>query len=71
MNTERSVNDGPGAELVKDALSHDSFADAVLRHGYALPQSSVIALQGPWGRGKTDVLRRIHEKLKNRATEGT
>jgi hypothetical protein len=46
-----------------DALSHIRLAQAVLNHVDGMPQGSVIAVQGPWGRGKTDVLRRLQAQV--------
>lgn len=48
-----------GITPVADALGHDAMALAVLHKAVFLPPGSVLAVQGPWGRGKTDVLLRI------------
>ncbi|MEN0021543.1 MAG: P-loop NTPase fold protein, partial [Planctomycetota bacterium] len=46
--------------LPDDALGHEALARKLVGHAARLPPGSSIALQGPWGRGKTDVLWRIH-----------
>ena len=48
-----------GLTLVPDALGHDQTALAILQKTVFLEPGSVIAIQGSWGRGKTDVLMRI------------
>ncbi len=53
----------------EDALGHQRLADAVTRHLDALPPASVLALQGSWGRGKSDVLGRVHDRFAQRAKE--
>jgi hypothetical protein len=50
-----------------DGLEHDALATAIVSHMDALPVGSVIAIQGPWGRGKTDVLRRVQQLLRERS----
>jgi len=42
---------------VDDALDHAQIADGINRHLRVLPSGSVVAIQGSWGRGKTDVLK--------------
>jgi len=50
-----------GEKAAYDALHHEELAIAVVEHiGNMLP-GSVIAVQGSWGRGKTDVVTRVHE----------
>lgn len=46
-------------ELPSDALGHTRFANLLLDRARELPPGSVIAVQGSWGRGKTDVLARL------------
>ncbi|MCB9795626.1 MAG: hypothetical protein H6741_23255 [Alphaproteobacteria bacterium] len=46
-------------ELPEDALRHEQLAQALIKRARQLRPGSVIALQGPWGRGKTDVLSRV------------
>lgn len=46
-------------ELSKDVLRHEAMANCILEKAPYLPPGAVIAVQGPWGRGKTDVLARI------------
>jgi len=42
-----------------DCLGHDRVARSILDKVALLQPGSMIALQGPWGRGKTDVLWRV------------
>jgi hypothetical protein len=51
-----------------EALEHHRFANAVTLHLDALPAGSVLALQGSWGRGKTNVLKRVYATFQTRAT---
>src|SRR5439155_18789722 len=53
-----------------DSLSHDLFARSILKNSLLLAPGAVIAIQGPWGRGKTDVLMRIRSALKCGAVQG-
>lgn len=48
-----------GLDLPPDALGHDDLARAIIHKAVHLPPGSVIAVQGSWGRGKTDVLARV------------
>lgn len=50
-----SVSDG---ELPDDALAHGPLARSLLHAASTLAPGSVLAVQGPWGRGKSDVLER-------------
>ena len=50
-----------------DALDHDQIAKAITLHLDSLPTGSVLALQGSWGRGKTNVLRRVFDRFEDRA----
>jgi len=45
--------------LPSDALGHDDQAGRIVDFARQLPPGAVIALQGSWGRGKTDVLARL------------
>lgn len=45
--------------LPPDKLEHDKAAKSLLRKAVILPPGSVIAIQGAWGTGKTDLLARI------------
>lgn len=56
--TQEALDDGK-VHLDHDALEHDRIATSILNNGLSLPIGSVIAIQGPWGRGKTDVLARM------------
>lgn len=53
-----------------DALDHDVLATAIAGHLDALPPGSVVAVQGAWGRGKTDLLHRVCDQFDQRAAEG-
>jgi hypothetical protein len=53
----------------RDALGHQEFAACVARHLDVLGPGSVIALQGSWGRGKTDVLDRVFQHFKQRTAD--
>ncbi|MCA9520267.1 MAG: hypothetical protein KC609_04820 [Myxococcales bacterium] len=48
-----------GLKLPPDMLGHDHLSAAVLDKVIHFPPGAVFALQGPWGRGKTDLLARI------------
>ncbi|MFO0588011.1 MAG: P-loop NTPase fold protein [Polyangiaceae bacterium] len=56
-----------GLTLVPDALGHDQTALAILQKTVFLEPGSVIAVQGSWGRGKTDVLMRIAALIRDPA----
>ncbi len=51
-----------GLSLPDDALDHDVIAGRLLAQAARLPAGSVIALQGSWGRGKTDVIARLAQR---------
>lgn len=46
-------------ELPADCLHHQEVALSIIEKVSLLPAGSMIGVQGPWGRGKTDVLARI------------
>jgi hypothetical protein len=46
-----------------DHLAHTDIAGSLIRHLSYLPRGSVIAIQGNWGRGKTDILARVNSIL--------
>ncbi|MFT5582781.1 MAG: hypothetical protein ACI9VR_000357 [Cognaticolwellia sp.] len=48
-----------GLPLPVDALGHQAVASRLLTWSAELPPGSVIAVQGEWGRGKTDLLARL------------
>lgn len=48
-----------GLSLPIDAIGHQGVASRLLSWSARLPPGSVIAVQGEWGRGKTDVLARV------------
>jgi hypothetical protein len=50
-----------GMKAAEDALSHDNEAKRIYKYIMGLPRSSVVSVQGPWGRGKTDVMTRVFE----------
>ncbi len=50
-----------GAKAAYDALRHDRLAKAIADHIENMPPGSVIAVQGSWGRGKTDVVTRVYD----------
>lgn len=56
-----SASSFEGLTLPEDALSHRALAKNTLRWLVHMRPGSVLALQGSWGRGKTDVLARIME----------
>lgn len=51
-----------------DALGHQRIAGAITAHLDRLDPGSVLALQGSWGRGKTNVLKRVFAVFADRAT---
>ena len=51
-----------GLELTSDVLYHEELAASLLDKIRLLPPGAVIAVQGSWGRGKTDVLARLAQK---------
>ncbi|MFT5684424.1 MAG: hypothetical protein ACI8RZ_005365 [Myxococcota bacterium] len=51
-----------GLDLPEDALAHSAIAGRLLSQAGRLPAGSVIALQGSWGRGKTDVIARLAQR---------
>jgi len=62
--------DGAVAKQVPDSLAHDDIAKTLIRHLGYLPSGSVIAIQGGWGRGKTDILSRVYSILCQAASAG-
>jgi KAP family P-loop domain len=58
---ERNAAHGAKAEF--DALSHGDLAEAIAGHIESLPRGAVIAVQGSWGRGKTDVVTRVFDRF--------
>ena len=59
-----------GLMPVPDALGHDATALALLHKAVFLPPGSVLAIQGSWGRGKTDVLTRIATRVRDPEKHG-
>jgi hypothetical protein len=58
-----TIVDSASLRHSNDCLGHDTLARSIIDHLSELPSGSVIAVQGSWGRGKTDVLRRVHDIL--------
>ena len=56
---DKSLLESGTAWLMKDGLGHEELAKRILQVVFQLPLGSVIAIEGSWGRGKTDVLSRI------------
>jgi len=52
-----------------DGLGHDKLAAAIVEHLDTLPDGSVVAIQAPWGRGKTDLLQRVRGLCEERDGE--
>lgn len=50
-----------GGKSLADALDHDELALAIVNHIENMPPGSVIAVQGSWGRGKTDAVTRVYD----------
>ena len=53
-----------------DALHHNEFARSICDHVVRLSPGAVIAVTGPWGRGKTDVLERIIRHVQSTGQSG-
>ena len=53
-----------GVDLPADALGHEAVAARLVAQTEQLPAGSVIAVQAPWGRGKTDVLARVERVVR-------
>ncbi len=66
---DRGSQQAGGTKAPCDALSHTQIADAVVDHVDRLPLGSVIAIQGSWGRGKTDVMARVFDRFKDQAVD--
>lgn len=62
------MDDVLSAMAAADGLSHDRLATSIVRNLDALSVGSVIAIQAPWGRGKTDLLKRVEQQFQKRAT---
>jgi hypothetical protein len=59
-----------GMKVARDELGHDRMAEAVRGHITRLPAGSVISVQGPSGRGKTDVVTRVLDLFAEDALAG-
>lgn len=68
---EAPLHRAQGVKAAIDALHHEDLADAIVGHITGLPSGSVISVQGPWGRGKTDVVARVFERFDRYAGEGS
>lgn len=53
------MSDVIAAAIEVDGLSHEKLAKSIIANVNSLPPGSVVAIQAAWGRGKTDVLKRI------------
>jgi len=56
-----------GLTLPADALNHADISQRLLEQAARLPAGSVIALQGSWGRGKTDAIARMAKRAESDA----
>jgi hypothetical protein len=71
MSSNIVTTESAGAELLPaDGLCHDALARAVLTNAAHLPPGAVIAVQAPWGRGKTDILRRLQRCVRDGTVKG-
>jgi hypothetical protein len=61
MVVEAIIVDDVSQRLSSDSLAHEDLARSIINHLGKLPPGSVIAVQGSWGRGKTDVIQRVHD----------
>lgn len=68
MSDERYFNDAPIAEPADDRFGVDSFAQALARgiRGIKSPVGATVALNGPWGSGKSSALNLIRHHLENK-----
>jgi len=48
-----------GMPAIPDGIAHETFAKSVASYIPAMPMGCAVALQGTWGRGKTDILARV------------
>lgn len=55
----------------RDKFNHDNFAEGIFRQVHELPAGSVIAIQGRWGQGKTDILSRVAHMHNQRMRDTT
>jgi hypothetical protein len=53
-----------------DALGHDRLSQAIAAHLDILPVGAVVAVQGSWGSGKTDVVDRVFAHVERNAQAG-
>jgi KAP family P-loop domain len=67
LGRDRTV-DTSSQRLAYDGLGHERLARSVLTYLDTLPAGTVIAIEGAWGRGKTDVLARIVRQLRDHRT---
>ncbi len=68
--TYRFFNDDPvdGSAVLPDLLGHERYADhsvGLLREVRDQSESGVLALIGPWGSGKSSVLKMVLRRLRN------
>ncbi len=57
--SQSSFESEDGVQLAEDKLDHERLAELILQAAVNLPPGSVIAVQGSWGQGKTDMIARI------------
>lgn len=50
----------------QDALDHTTFASRIVDDLIDMPPGSVISVQGAWGRGKTDIVARAYDLVRQR-----
>jgi hypothetical protein len=65
-----SISRPPLDVAPQDALGQHAIGEAIYAHIGRLPLGSVIAVQGSWGRGKTDTVARIFQMATDTAAEG-
>jgi hypothetical protein len=70
MKTNVVAEVSQATTLPLDSLAHEALAGAILKNSLQLPPGAVIAVQGPWGRGKTDILIRIQKCLEAGTVSG-
>lgn len=56
--------------LRDDLLTHTKIATSILENMKSLPVGSMVSIEGPWGRGKTDILARLIQHAQNDAKAG-
>lgn len=67
MNDEAASFFEMPAESVADRLAHTELANRLAERLCTIRPGATIAVQGPWGRGKSDVLARLHRAIRSRS----